>query len=300
MARHSTSALLIARAPSTRTPIDTGIHIRGNWPTYLPHGLPELVAYGTLVFFSGLLIVHWLRRTFGRSEITEVGPTATVEIRFFDRFQRLYHWGTTFAFLGVLFTGIALYDPATFEPIIQVLGLPFHGFFPLWVTVHVGFSLALAILLGAHIVWDVAKLRSMRKMLPDRQDFRDALTRTRNFLNLTSEYPRMGKYDAFMKSFHLYLPIAFIVLGLTGIYQYFFAPWWLFPFQLHDQIEPFWKPTAIHDFFGFLLVAVVVGHTYFALLRINRPLLQAILSGKLGPREVSRRYRKEAQEGGTS
>ncbi len=104
----------------------------------------------------------------------------------------------------------------------------------------------------------------------------------------------MGKYDAFMKSFHVYLIIAFAALALTGIYQYFFAPWWLFPWELHEQIEPFWKPTALHDLFGFLLISVVAGHTYFALLRINRPLLRAIFSGKITPEEASQRYRREA------
>lgn len=211
----------------------------------------------------------------------------------FDLVQRLYHWGTTAAFVGAVVTGFALYDPFTFEPVADAIRVPLHSYFPQWVTAHVILSSALGGLLLLHLVWDIGKLRATKLMLPTRQDFRDAASRAQNFLFVAKSYPRMGKYDFFMKSFHIYLAISFAVLALTGLYQYFFASWWSFPWWLHDSIEPFWRPTALHDIFGFLLIALVLGHLYFAMLPVNRPLLSAIVNGILRRDEAERRYRTD-------
>jgi len=193
----------------------------------------------------------------------------------------------------VIVTGFALYDPSTFEPVANALGLPLHSAFPSYVFVHVVFSIALTILLVLHVSWDVGKLKSLGRMLPQTQDLRDGLERARNFLFVGRSYPRMPKYDLFMKSFHLYLIISFLVLAFTGLYQYLYAPWWTVLWFLHEQIEPSWRPTVIHDLFGFLLIALVVGHLYFAALRVNRPLLRAIVLGKLSRLELNRRYRTD-------
>lgn len=260
----------------------------------MPHGAPEAVAYGILIFFSIVLIVHWARRTRRPPVVTESPQSGTVEDRtLFDRFQRFFHWTTTAVLVIVIITGFALYDPFTFEPVTDALGLPLHSAFPSYVFVHVIFSTALAVLLVLHVIWDVKRLRAIRQMWPRVQDFHDALLRARNFLSLGKEYPRMPKYDFFMKGFHIYLVVAVVVLAFTGIYQYYYAAWWTVVWYLHYQVEPAWRPTIIHDLFGFGLVALVVGHIYFASLRVNRPLLTAMIHGKVSKAEVNRRYRPE-------
>ncbi len=260
----------------------------------MPHGAPELVAYGILVLFSAFLIVHWMRRAIRPASVTEpVGRELTGDLTAFDKVQRLFHWATTVALILVIVTGFALYDPFTFEPVTDTLGLPLHSAFPSWVLVHVIFSGLLAGLLVVHVTWDVGKLRAFHRMWPRFQDARDALLRGKNFLSVAKQYPRMGKYDLFMKNFHIYLIIAFAVLAVTGIYQYLYAPWWTVIWFLHFQIEPAWRPTVIHDVFGFGLIALLIGHVYFAFLRINWPLLKAMTFGKISKDEANRRYRPD-------
>ena len=83
----------------------------------------------------------------------------------------------------------------------------------------------------------------------------------------------------FMKRFHTFLIPAVVGLGITGAVQLFFAPWWNYSQLLHSAIEPWWRPTWIHDALGFSLIALVVAHAYFALLRVNRPVLRSMVVG---------------------
>ena len=264
----------------------------------MPHGAPEIIAYGVLALFSIGLILHWARRTVTPASVTEPPQSeATEDLTAFDRIQRLFHWATLAVLLMIIITGFALYDPSTFEPVAAALGIPLHSAFPSYVLAHVIFSASFAVLLGVHVVWDVKRLRALRRMMPAAQDFRDGLLRARNFFSMSKKYPRMSKYDAFMKSFHLYLIVSSALLAFTGIYQYFFASWWNVLWFLHSQIEPWWRPTVIHDIFGFILIALVVGHLYFGLLRVNRPLLRAMIYGKISKSEVNRRYRLDELRG---
>ena len=260
----------------------------------MPHGAPEIVAYGILSVFSVFLILHWARREFKPVSVTEISRAgSSVDWTVFDRVQRSFHWATTAVLIAVIITGFALYDPFTFEPVADALGIPLHSAFPTWVFVHVIVSAVLGILLAVHIFWDAKRLGTLRRMWPRAQDFRDSILRAKNFLALSNEYPRMEKYDMFMKSFHIYLIVSFVGLAFTGIYQYLYAPWWTVIWFLHYQIEPFWRPSVIHDLFGFALIALLVGHVYFAILRVNRPLFRAMLHGKVDKAEVNRRYRPE-------
>ncbi|TLX98412.1 MAG: cytochrome b/b6 domain-containing protein [Thaumarchaeota archaeon] len=271
---------------------------RGKGAEFVPHGAPEIIAYGILGLFSLGLILHWTRRIFTPAFVNEPPRAeATKDLTVFDRVQRLFHWATLAVLAMIIITGFALYDPSTFAPIADALGIPLHSAFPSYVLAHVIFSASFAVLLGIHVAWDVKRLRALRRMWPSLQDFRDGLLRGRNFFSMSRNYPRMSKYDAFMKSFHLYLIVSSAVLAFTGIYQYFYASWWNVLWFLHSQIEPWWRPTVIHDVFGFGLIALVVGHLYFGLLRVNRPLLRAMINGKISKSEVNRRYRSDELQG---
>lgn len=258
----------------------------------MPHGLHAVIAYGIITLFTFILIIHWLRRSFRHPEPNEPDHgRLDEEPILFDRFQRFFHWSITISFVGVFITGFALFDPFTFEPFADLLGIPLHTFFPEWVAAHIVFSAVYFILVIAHIAWDVFKLHAMRRMLPTRRDLIDSIHRILNFFGLSKIYPRMNKYDFFMKMYHIYLAISLVVLAFTGIFQYLYSPWWLYPWYLHFQIEPTWRPTVLHDLFGFILIALVIGHLYFSILPINRPLLSAMIRGKLARSEVKRRYR---------
>jgi len=258
----------------------------------MPHGAPELLTYGTLIVFTLGLIFHWSRRAFRHPVPTEpISGEIKGNFMVFDKVQRTFHWATTVSFVIVTFTGIALYDPFAFEPISDLLGIPLHTTFPTYVFIHVVFSGALAILLVIHMIWDVGKLKGIKSILPTKSDFSDVIIRAKGLFLGTKEYPRINKYDGFMKNFHLYLPIAFIVLAVTGTYQFLYAPWWVVPIERHFEIEPAWRPTVLHDLFGFLLIALVFGHTYFSILPVNRSIFNAMLSGKISAEEIMKKYR---------
>jgi len=96
----------------------------------MPHGAPELVAYGIIVVFGLGLIFHWFRRS-GRHPIpTE--PTMqqlTGNFVMFDKVQRAFHWATTACFILLIVTGLPLYDPSAFVPLAATIGIPLHGSF---------------------------------------------------------------------------------------------------------------------------------------------------------------------------
>jgi len=260
----------------------------------MPHGAPELLSYGILTVFSLGLVFHWSRRALRHPAPTE--PLATEikgEILMFDKVQRAFHWATTASFILVVLTGLPLYDPSAFVPAAAALGIPLHGAFNTYVLLHVIGSSSLAILLIVHIAWDVGKLRATRLMLPTKSDLKDTIIRAKSLLLRTKEYPRINKYDGFMKNFHLFLPIAFIVLAVTGIYMLFYSQWWNIPLELHFQTEPAWKPTVLHDIFGFTLIALVLGHTYFSILPVNKPVFKAMLRGMISADDVMKRYRPQ-------
>ena len=258
----------------------------------MPHGAPELLTYGTLIVFTLGLIFHWSRRAFRHPVPTEpLSGEIKGDIVVFDKVQRIFHWATTVSYIGVVFTGVALYDPFAFEPVTDLLQIPLHGDFPTYVLIHVIFSGVLGILLAIHIVWDVRKLKGTRSILPTKSDFRDVTIRAKSLILGKKEYPRINRYDSFMKNFHLYLPIAFVVLTITGIYQFLYAPWWVVPVERHFEIEPPWRPTVLHDLFGFLLIALVFGHTYFSILPVNRSIFRSMLQGTMSAENIMRRYR---------
>jgi cytochrome b subunit of formate dehydrogenase len=260
----------------------------------MPHGAPELVAYGIVAIFGLGLVFHWLRRALRHPSPTEpISREPKGSVLMFDKVQRVFHWATTICFILLIATGLPLYDPSTFVPIASAVGIPIHGAFNTYVMIHVIASVALALLLFVHIVWDVGKLRSLKLMLPTKSDFRDSIVRAKSLLLGTKQYPRINKYDGFMKNFHLFLSVASIVLAFTGVYMLLYAQWWNIPLELHFQTEPPFKPTILHDVFGFLLIALVLGHTYFSLLPINKPMFRAMLKGTMTAEEIAEKYRPE-------
>jgi cytochrome b subunit of formate dehydrogenase len=246
------------------------------------HTLSIVVTSSILIVTFSFYLVHWFRRSLwqeGRgtagAPVVESGETTT-----FDKVQRLFHWSVTIATVALAFTGLILYYPAYVAPFLTSLGVPVHSYFLGWVDIHV---IGAAILLGlivVHIGWDSFKLRTTRLMVPNREDMREAVVRAWRFVWGGSPTPRSSKYDVFMKSYHGLLIVCSLGLGVTGFVQYVWAPWWKYPEIQHLQMEPWWKPTMLHDLFGFILIGLVVGHTYFSLLDANRPLLGEMVSGR--------------------
>jgi cytochrome b subunit of formate dehydrogenase len=189
----------------------------------------------------------------------------------FDIVQRLFHWAN-FMLLGLMaLTGVALFLPGLVDAFLAPLGIRGFASKVYW---HVTLAWGLLALIVIHVVWDTLVARGWGNIWPTRRDFSDAQTRARNFLGLSHDYPRSPKYDLFMKGFHWSLTVSLIILGITGLY--FWNPYGLFP-ELSYNTELLFR--LLHDFFAFLLLGLIIGHMYFALIPANWPILTAMAIG---------------------
>ena len=252
------------------------------------HTLSIVVSSSILIAAFSLYVVHWFRRSLWQTRSATSGAPGIEggETAGFDRVQRLFHWSVTIATVVLAVSGLILYYPAYVAPFLNSVGVPVHSYFVGWVDIHVIGAVILLGLIVAHVAWDSFKLRTTKLMVPNREDAREAMVRAWRFVWGGSPTPRSSKYDVFMKSYHALLIVCSLGLGVTGLVQYVWAPWWKFPEILHLQIEPWWKPTILHDLFGFILIGLVVGHTYFTLLMVNRPLLKAMVTGVIARDEA--------------
>lgn len=236
-----------------------------------------------LLAFAAGYAVHWLRRAFRQPRPTERSDHPSAKrLSTFDRVQRFFHWAN-FAVLGVMaLTGLGLFVPGLVDGVLAVFGVRgFEG----KVYWHVTIAWLLLALIAVHVIWDLAAVRGWRNIWPTSRDLSDVVMRTRNFLGLTHEYPRSPKYDIFMKTFHWCLTFSLIILGVTGIY--FWNPYELIP-SLSYQVEYFLR--LLHDFFAFLLLGLVMGHIYFALLPTNWPTLKGMVLGYMTSEDYMKHF----------
>ncbi len=238
-------------------------------------------AAAIILFFAAIFAIHFIRRAYRQPK--RVGGTPSEvpgnSVKAFDIVQRAFHW-SLFAILGlVMLTGVAIFAPGTFNVLLQAFGVvgTSASATVLNIQLHTDMIWLLLGLIVIHIIWDVAVSRTGKAMVPWKADFGDTLTRMKSFLGFgPSEQPRHGKYDAFMKIFHWGLAICLVALGITGIYLWN-------PYSLMPAMSPGFENLMrlLHDFFAFVLIGLVAGHIYFAVLPVNWPVLRMIFTGKI-------------------
>jgi cytochrome b subunit of formate dehydrogenase len=108
------------------------------------------------------------------------------------------------------------------------------------------------------------------------QDRKDLLTIVANFFGRTKAYPRFGKYDPLQKIYHALLTLLSLVIIVSGAYLFFSAEA-LASFS-HEWMR--WQ-RLLHDLSAFAFIAIILGHIYFGLIRVNWQTLAAMLSGKI-------------------
>jgi cytochrome b subunit of formate dehydrogenase len=234
---------------------------------------PEIFTAIVLLFIAAY-VVHWFRRAFRQPHPTPVIVEMEVpqeKVPAFDIVQRLFHW-LTFTFLGIMtLTGVALLYPSLFNPFLTPLGIEGTRAIIFW---HVNLAWALLGLLIIHVIWDVGVKRGWWDMWIGLKDLSDGWLRTKHFLGLVREYKPVPKYDIFMKTFHWGLTVSLIVLGVTGLY--FWNPYGLIP-HIPYELELTFR--VLHDLFAALMIGMVIGHVYFAVLPVNWPILKAMVTG---------------------
>jgi Ni/Fe-hydrogenase 1 B-type cytochrome subunit len=234
---------------------------------YTDEAAQQLLSAGAwlLVAFVGLCIaVHLLRRSLGHPVSTPSGAKLSPDSRVL-RYQigaRLYHWGNTFVVLGLSASGIALYAPGSF------------GAAP-WLIVHEVFAVLFVIGLALHII--VAPMRGDgQSMWFEARDIHDLRVIVANFLGRTRHYPAFGKYDPLQKLYHAILTLLAAGLIFSGAYLLINGEAWA-TFG-HEWMRIM---RLVHDISGFAFIAVVVGHVYFGIIRVNWPQLVSMWTGRL-------------------
>jgi cytochrome b subunit of formate dehydrogenase len=238
-------------------------------------------AAAIVLFFAAVFAIHFIRRAYRQPK--RVGGTPVEvpgnKVKAFDIVQRAFHW-SLFGILGlVMLSGVAIFAPGTFNVLLQafgVVGTTAQGT-SVDIAWHTDMLWLLLGLIVIHVIWDLAVTRTGKTIVPGKADFKDTLTRVKGFFGMgPSEQPRHGKYDAFMKIFHWGLGLSLVILGITGIYLW--NPYGLFP-ATTPAFENLLR--LLHDIFAFLLVGLVAGHIYFAVLPINWPVLRMMFTGTI-------------------
>lgn len=233
---------------------------------YYGDWLPQQVLWSAVVALNLLVVVfagiHLMRRSLGhpvckQPEISEAG-----RIRKYEPGARLYHWGNFMLMVVLALSGAALLVPGSLKP--KVLG---------WLRMHE--IVAAAFLAGTVFHAIVAPRRGDgRSMWFDARDWADLRLIFANFFGRTRAYPCFGKYDPLQKLYHALLALVTLVLAVTG----------LFLFASAENLASFGHPwmrwmRLLHDASSAMLVAVVIGHIYFGLIRPNWPELRAMFTG---------------------
>ena len=226
--------------------------------------LLSATAWLFVVLVGAFIAVHLLRRSSGHP-VSTVPAAKLSPGRHAIRYEvgaRLYHWGNSFLVLGLAVSGIALFSPGLLG------GAP-------WLLLHEVLAILFVVGLALHVV--VAPRRGEgRSMWFEARDVRDLRIVAANFLGRTREYPAFGKYDPWQKIYHACLTLLAGVLVFSGMYLLINAEAWM-------TFDHAWMRVmrVLHDVGAFAFVAVLLGHVYFGLIRVNWPQLVSMLTGRL-------------------
>jgi cytochrome b subunit of formate dehydrogenase len=234
---------------------------------YLDQAAQQLVpaAAWLLIALAGVVIaLHLLRRSVGQPVANIRAATLSPDARVvrYEVGARLYHWGNTFLMLGLVLSGLALYSPGSLSG-------------PSWLIVHEILAVLFVLALVLHMV--VAPRRGeARSMWFDAKDRRDLLIIAANFVGLTQTYPAFGKYDPWQKVYHALLTLISAALIVSGTYLFISAEaWGTFSHEWMRLMR------LLHGVGAFGLLAVIVGHVYFGIIRVNWPQLVSMFTGRL-------------------
>lgn len=149
-----------------------------------------------------------------------------------------------------------------------------------WFTWHLYATWVFLLATVVHVWHDTVSRPLFENMWITRQTVRNILTRLRGLTGATKEVPKYGKYAPGQIFFHWILTLDLLGLIITGFALWeptrsLTAPFWLW--WGWDAISYF---RVLHQVFTFALIALLLGHLYFALLvPKNWIFLRSIVTG---------------------
>jgi len=225
------------------------------------------VIAGLLFFIVHATYVRYFAKP--RQFAAEVPPPIASEIParvpMHSMVARLYHWITAATMFTLLFTAF----------------LPRVGFqFP-WVTWHWIAGSVMTVLVIFHI-FHASFWMDFWAIWPDRIDITDAGHRIRRFFGRPAPPPRKAaKYTFDVKLSHGAFMVAGLTMIVTGVLMMSRVRTIFFPRNPYLFSDMTWGIIyVLHGLAGVVLIAVVMVHVYFTLIRPEyRPLLNAMIFG---------------------
>ncbi|WP_435126906.1 cytochrome b/b6 domain-containing protein [Halobaculum sp. D14] len=216
------------------------------------------------------------------------------EIQRFTVAQRASHWIMALSIFALMLSGFIIMNTEVTVKIVPGLS---------WLTVHI---VAAVVLIG-YVIFHVAHVASKgtwNKMFIGTKELKDLWVRFKNLIGVTEKYPRQFEYPSAQKFLHLGVTGATFGVILTG-----------FVLLRRVNLKPLWEATrefsflgvqfglgtadapglvswsfVFHDFFAIGLVALVMGHVYFALRPNEWEITASMITGTVSVQEYAEKY----------
>lgn len=199
-------------------------------------------------------------RRYGRALSREptVNITYTTErIQRMDVIARAFHWVDAGSVIVLFITGFALLAEGSLgqAPLLS------------WLWWHIVAAVAWIVAILFHI-FDATIRGDFREMWPTGKDISRLFRIAKNFFGADVDLPLHRRYPVLQIGLHWVIAGLFLALAVTGVIMWrsIPMPWWSatrVPFGLGEAGQGL--TYTIHGIVGGLLLAVLVGHIYFAL-----------------------------------
>ena len=263
-----------------------------------------LIAFAATLTFLGHYV---LREILNPTEHTDTdGPSkreveqsleaqGVEEVDRFTLAQRASHWVMAISIFAMMLSGFIIMNNEV--TVKAVAGIS-------WLTIHI----ISAVVLIAYVVFHIAHVTykgTWEKMWVGSKEAKDLITRFRNLIGLTGEYPRQFEYPSAQKLLHWGVTAATFGIIFTGLVLW----------RRVEVLALFWEPTreftflgiefglgtadslglvswsfVLHDLFAAGMLALVMGHIYFALRPNEWEITKSMITGKVTVEEYAEKY----------
>lgn len=216
------------------------------------------------------------------------------EVQRFSVAQRASHWVMAIAIFALLLSGFVIMNND-----VTVRALPGLS----WLLIHEITAIVLIGYVFFH-VGHVATKGTWDEMWFGVRDVKDQLVRLKNFFGMTDEYPRQLKYPGAQKILHWAITgvtFGLILTGLVLLRRVPFEPLWsatreftflgvTFGLGSAAQLGLVAWSFVLHDFFAVGMVALVMGHVYFALRPQEWDVTKSMITGTVSVQGYAEKY----------
>ena len=217
------------------------------------------------------------------------------EIDRFSLAQRASHWVMAISIFAMMLSGfIIMNNQVTVKAVAGVS----------WLSIHIVSAIVLIGYVAFHL-GHVAYKGTWGKMWVGTKEAKDLITRFKNLIGLTDEYPRQFEYPSAQKLLHWGVTGVTFGVILTGLVLWrrveFLALFWdatreftflgvEFGLGTADSLGLVSWSFVLHDFFAIGMLGLVMGHIYFALRPNEWAITKSMITGKVTVEEYAEKY----------